>query len=115
MSVSLDMMGSYKFDSDVVKEKVKENEKGNYAVGISKDNVFTPKYVGRSDTNLQNELIIRLATHTYPHFKFSYATSALAAYKKECQNYHDFIKVLENENHPASPSGSNQTCHICGK
>jgi hypothetical protein len=114
MSKSLDMNGSYSFDSDTVKSEVSINKIGNYALGYTKNSTFYPQYVGRSDTDLQDELIIRLVTHPHSRFKFSYANSKGEAYRKECQNYHDF-KVPENDIHPALPRGMNLTCPICGK
>lgn len=111
---SLGMNGSYSFDSDTVKTRVSKGRKGNYALGYVKENTFHIEYVGRSDTDLQDELIIRLVTHQHPSFKFSYASSNEEAYRKECQNYHDF-NPHENEKHPASPAGMNLRCHVCGK
>lgn len=114
MTKSLDMNGSYPFDSNTIKSIVSKNKKGNYALGHMEEESFYPEYVGRSDTDLQGELIIRLETHPHPKFKFSYATSIEEAYRKECKNYHDF-KVPKNDIHPASPKGMNLRCSICGK
>lgn len=110
---SLGMNGSYSFDSNTVKSTVSEDKIGNYALGYVKENTFHIEYVGRSDTDLQGELIIRIVTHPHPSFKFSYAASSNEAYRKECQNYHDF-SPHENEIHPASPAGMNLQCHVCG-
>jgi hypothetical protein len=112
---SLDMNGSFLFDDKTIKSEVTPKQIGNYALGQTESNTFYPKYVGRSDTDLQDELINRLKTHKHPRFKFSYASSISAAYKKECDNYHDFIKYLENDIHPASPKGMNLSCHRCGR
>lgn len=114
MSKSLGMNGSYSFDSNTVKSIISKDKKGNYALGHNEGDTFYPQYVGRSDTDLQGELIIRLVTHPHPKFKFSYPSSIEEAYRKECQNYHDF-KVPENDIHPASPKGMNLGCHVCGK
>lgn len=114
MSKSLGMNGSYAFNSSTVKSTVSKDMKGNYALGHADGDTFYPQYVGRSDTDLQEELIARLETHPHPRFKFSYASSVKEAYEKECQNYHDF-KVPENDIHPASPKGLNLRCHICDK
>lgn len=46
---------------------------------------------------------------------FSYAANHIEAYRKECRNYHDFIKQLENENHPDSPDNMNLKCSVCSK
>ncbi len=108
------MEGQYDFDLDTINNKVDENKIGNYALGYTKNSGFYPKYVGRSDSDLQGELQAR-SQKNHSNFMFSYASSSSEAYKKECQNYHDFIKQLENEIHPASPEGKNLSCHICSK
>ena len=52
----------------------------------------------------------------YTHFEFSYATSATAAFRKECRNYHDFggSYGLDNERHPMAPEGVRCSCPVDG-
>ncbi len=111
---SLNLSGPFKFTSDGIDNAIDDNKIGNYALGTkNKDgNGLTVSYVGRSDSDLKSELKQRLDTHKHPDFKASYANSAEEAYKKECQNYHDF-SPSENEIHPAKPN-SNINCPICG-
>jgi hypothetical protein len=111
---SLDLPGSSNsFDAQTIEEVVKEGEVGNYALGYREDNTFYPKYVGRLDSDLRAELKAKLATksRTRQSFKFSYAKSPREAFEKECQNYHDF-GGLENENHPDRPEGTNYSCPV---
>ena len=107
--------GPLAFDETEV-GKVKESNLGNYALGFirSSDSAFIPKYVGRSDSDLQKELKAKLSTksQTRTHFMFSYAGSEKAAFDKECKNYHDFKRQLENEIHPARPNGTNHACPV---
>jgi hypothetical protein len=49
---------------------------------------------------------------SYTSFAYSYASSAEAAFEKECRNYHDFggSDGLDNEAHPASTPGGSGGC-----
>jgi hypothetical protein len=48
----------------------------------------------------------------YKRFKYGYASSAKAAFEKECKLYHDF-EPRDNEVHPARPAGTNWECPRC--
>lgn len=106
---SLDMYGPYDFDENNVK-KMKE-EIGNYALGhMTSEDKFRPEYVGRSDTNIQAELLARLKSHGHhTKFKASITSSSRLAFEKECKNFHEF-SPSENEIHPDKPNGSNLSC-----
>ena len=77
---TLDMQGAYDLTNIKINELITESSDGNYALGIinQKTNKFVVKYVGRSGTDLN----ARLKQHVghYPKFKFSYASSAKAAF-----------------------------------
>ena len=116
--VDLDMRGPYALNNDEVRRQVVANRKGNYALLAYKDDgalyIF---YVGRSDTDLQAEIIARAADFPQlTHFMFSYASSAKGAYEKECKNFHDCggAKVIFNKIHPDRPNGANYHCPVCG-
>lgn len=110
---SLGLKGPHDFDSETVDRVVTKTSEGNYALGyINPDGGFVPKYVGRSDTDLNQELKNRL-NRDHPKFKYGYASSPKAAFEKECHNYHDFEEQLDNERHPARPDGSGWTCPVC--
>ena len=103
---TLNMEGPYTFDLYTINHKVTKKSAGNYALGhTGKDGKFYVNYVGRSDTNLHNRLVSQLTEHPHPEFKFSYTSSVLEAYEKECRNYHDFggCNSLENDIHPDKP------------
>jgi len=106
---SLDMKGPYDFDEDMIKKVTPKI--GNYALGhITEEDKFRPEYIGRSDSDLQAELVQRLKTHEHhKKFKLSYADSKKDAFNKECKNYHEF-KPSENKTHPDSPDGMNLDC-----
>ena len=124
---SLDMLGSFVLNDEEVNKRVAENKIGNYAYGyVKEDNkkrIFIVRYVGRSDTDLRQEIKQRyksdnkFARNECTHFKFSYADSVEGAYKKECKNFHDFgeTESLLNEIHPAKPKGIKEyTCPVVG-
>ncbi len=94
-----------------VKSIVKEAP-GNYAFGyLTKTSegklVFHTRYVGRSDNDLQKEILQRMKKYpSLDYFRFSHkANTALKAFKKECENYHDFggKDKLRNKIHPPRP------------
>lgn len=105
---------------------------GNYALGYvvfnkkRNRNIFIPKYIGRSDFNLQNEIIqqgiiLKLNKDNlqlYTHFKFShFSNTEKLAYLQECKNYHDFggFQKLDNKVHPARPKNYSKNMLPCSK
>src|ERR1700682_92908 len=91
--------GPHNLTADGIAAAVKGVGPGAYALGTLKtDGVFYVSYVGRSD----GDLAARLQDHIpkpYPHFKYAFYPSALDAFNKECQLYHDFGSN-NNECHP---------------
>lgn len=115
---SLNMNGPFELKDEVIDAKVDKNWKnGNYAYG-RKDSygTFVLDYVGRSDTNLCNEIKSRKTNPKFKnctHFKFSYASSEKEAFEKECKNYHEFKPRL-NDMHPDKPDGKEYKCPVEG-
>jgi hypothetical protein len=112
---SLEMNGPYVFSSSEIDRVVTKTLPGNYGLGYKNDEgTFIVLYVGRSDSDVNQELKARLDSR-YQHFKYSYATSPKAAFEKECRNYHDFdgSEKLDNEKHPARPARTGWTCPVC--
>jgi len=112
---SLGMEGPYTYSSEKIDEVVTKTSTGNYALGYTKDdNTFIVQYVGRSDSDVNQELKVKL-NGKYKKFKYSYASSPKAAFEKECQNYHDFgtNEKLDNKNHPDRPNNTNWKCPVC--
>ena len=122
---SLGMGSSYLLSSEEIERVVLKDKIGNYAYGyLNGQGRFVVRYVGRSDSDLQERLKHGIAdmqedpSCNYERFKFSYAATPQEAYEKECQNYHDFggeKGFLRNERHPAKPDGCNGVCPICGE
>lgn len=110
---NLNMGSAYPLTEETVKAQVKDKI-GNYAFRKFENNIWRVKYVGRSDSQLQKEIIQQARLHKMLdvegyEFKFSYANNITEAYEKECQNYHDFgeNKCLLNERHPKKPADNN--------
>ena len=120
---TLNMSGPYPFNSTGIDKNVQEGTIGNYALGQTNDkNTFTVYYVGRSlDVRKRLHEHLNNPTENWSkvhQFKFSKAADEVEAYKKECQNWHDFggeTGQLRNDIHPAKPEGqTNLKCPVCG-
>lgn len=111
---SLRMLGPIDLTTDNVDNLISARSPGNFALGHIKGKAFIVKYIGRSDSNLNNHL--KKYIGDYPTFKWSYASSIKAAFDKACQNYHDFggSDALDNKTHPEKPEGEYLICEICG-
>ena len=112
----LDMQGPYNFSYSEIDKFVTKTSPGNYGLGSSsKDRTaFYVRYVGRSDSDIKQELKARL-TLRYAEFKFSHSTSARSAFGKECRNYHEFggSEKLDNKVHPTQPANADWECPVC--
>lgn len=112
---TLDMHGPFPLNDDEIDEQVTKTSPGNYGLGYT-DNAgtFIVEYVGRSDSDVNDRLHDWVGTK-YKKFKYSYATSAKAAFEKECRNYHDFggKEKLDNDMHPDRPEGTDWECPDC--
>lgn len=111
---SLDMQGPFDLTDKEINRLITTTSAGNYALGsVDAGGVFRVGYIGRSDTDLN----ARLKSHvgTYSKFKFSLATSAKAAFDKECKNFHDFggTEKLKNDIHPDRPKDAGWKCLHC--
>lgn len=114
---SLNMKGSYPLKDNAIDSHVSRRAPGNYALGYTKEgSTFIVQYVGRSDDDV-NSRLHDWTDAGFKRFKFSYATSAKAAFEKECRNYHDFggSRKLKNKVHPDRPNGTHWKCPVCGQ
>jgi hypothetical protein len=106
------LRGAYKLDNETIDEKVTKTSAGAYALGYLNDKkLFVPKYVGRSDDDINGRLKDWVGKYAY--FKFEYYDSAKAAFEKECNLYHDWKSQLDNKLHPDRPEGTNWKCPRC--
>lgn len=112
---SLGMNGPYDLATAEVDMVVTKTSPGNYALGYVNDKkTFIVQYIGRSDSDVNGRLKAWVGKK-YKKFKYSYASSAKAAFEKECDNYHDFGESdeLDNSSHPDRPDGSGWKCPRC--
>jgi hypothetical protein len=112
---SLKMRGPYRLNESTVEEKVTESAPGNFALGdIANDGAVKVEYIGRSDSDINAALKSWVPKIDVDRlFKFSYATSAQAAYERECVHYHDF-RPPGRHVHPVPPPGERLRCPHCG-
>ena len=115
--INLEMRGPFPLNSEEVRRQVLPNRIGNYAFGtINDEGIFLILYIGRSDTDLQTEIIARAAAYKQcTHFMFSYANSTKEAFEKECKNFHECggADGLLNQIHPDKPNGTDYECPYC--
>lgn len=112
----LGLEGPWELTDDKVDEVITSTSPGNYALGYTNDKAtFIVRYVGRSDDDLNDRLHDWTGNSRYTEFKADYASSAKAAFEKECHNYHDFgeARKLDNKVHPDRPNGSGWKCPVC--
>ncbi|HEY5122454.1 MAG TPA: hypothetical protein VIK14_01825 [Ignavibacteria bacterium] len=101
-----------------IDKKVPKGIVGNFLLGesTSENNNFSVLSLGRSDTDLNQEL--KKYVGNYNHFQFSYAFSKYDAFFLECTHYHVFkelAKDIHDKEHPKAPEGCNWFCPVCGK
>jgi len=113
MAQQLNMSGSYELTEQKIDEVVTKTSAGNYALGYIKEESFIVKYVGKSDTDVNERL--KDWVKKYKRFKYSYASSPKEAFEKECRNFHDFggIPSLDNKKHPDRPANTDWKCPAC--
>jgi hypothetical protein len=102
------------FTREVIDRVVNKKTIGNYLLGSDQGGEFVVSYVGRSDTDLNVELIQRLSPR-YRKFRFTYARSVRTAFETECRDYHRYGKAhqLDNQKHPDRPDGTSYQCPFC--
>ncbi len=105
---------TYPLTKEVVSCIPDDTQFGNYQFGYMEGADFHHRYIGRSDTNLKQEIEnqrynkVEIGGTTYTHFKFCKASSAKEAYERECIDFHGYGEelVLDNINHPDKPNGT---------
>ena len=111
---------SYDFSEEQILSMVEKGRVGNYALGYSAFHgdtntpLFHSTFIGRSDHDLQEELLARLTKKKpwYDRFKFSYAATVREAFENECRDFHLAPRTLDNEKHPQPPARTHFACPI---
>ena len=113
--------GPYLLNADTIDTLVTQTLPGDYVLGdMLADATFVPKYVGRSDRDVNSSLKKHAASkQPYYCFQFAYSDTASGAFYGECLNYHWLSAVinapLDNKAHPFSPASKNWLCPFCGQ
>jgi len=111
--IFLRMKGPYRLNTAMIDAKVTRKSPGNYILGRRNlKGKFRASYVGRSDSDIRTPLQSRLGVSENLLFKFSYARSPEAAFKKECKLYHG-LYAPGNRDHPTRAEGTNWECPLC--
>ena len=85
-------------------------DSGYMGVYVLSRNGITKHYVGRSDSDLYGRLQRSIKEGKgYKYFWFSYESSPMRAYKRECVLFHRYVPV-DNTVHPAVPLDTNWKC-----
>ncbi|UCE96165.1 MAG: hypothetical protein JSV51_00720 [Candidatus Bathyarchaeota archaeon] len=93
------LKGPFSLNEKIIESAVSVTP-GVYALGyIEIGGDFIPKYVGRSDVNI-NQSLKEWVNTEYSKFKFECCDSAEAAFARECRLYHDWKEQLNNQEHP---------------
>jgi hypothetical protein len=109
------MYGPYDPTPTVKRPRVKPHVPGVFAVGYTRESgAFVVRYIGRADSNLQEELERQDADET-ARFKWAESSSKMEAFDTQCLLYHKFGggDTLENEDHPEPPKNSHWVCPVC--
>jgi hypothetical protein len=90
------------------------NNIGAFTLGAANERgEFVPRYVGRSDTDVNQQLKSWIGR--YQQFEYRHFLSTRAAFEKECRLFHDLggTERLDNTAHPARPAASDWVCPHC--
>ena len=105
------LRGPFALTDQVIDQEVGASQPGAYVLEESTDLIhFHVVYVGRSDTDVNNQLHVHVGS--YKRFRYEYCISAQAAFEKECALYHDF-EPRDNPIHPQRPPGTKWRCPRC--
>lgn len=102
--------GPYKLTSDNIDRYIDDESLGVYILGRTWGGQFKPRYVGRSDSNLNERLKDHI--NEYPEFCYRVLDSVNATFEHECKLYHILGEdyQLDNEIHPRSPDSQDLEC-----
>jgi hypothetical protein len=107
------LRGPFTLNNETIDGQVTATSAGAYALGyLNNQKLFVPKYVGRSDDNI-NKRLKNWVGSKYSYFKFEYYSSAKAAFEKECNLYHDWENQIDNKQNPDRPDETNWKCPRC--
>jgi len=114
MARSFELSRTFPFTLQAIEDEVRRTAPGAYVLDPPESRVrVAGAFVGRSDTDVANNLIRHLKTG-YKTFAYTYVKSPLEAYNIECEMWHEW-KPAPNPLHPSVPAGIKTLCPVCGK
>jgi hypothetical protein len=114
MAISFELSGVSPFTVNAIENAVKKIAPGVFVLDPPDPRGGSPVgFVGRSDADVSDALQ-RNVKGGYKKFQFTYAKTALDAFKMECQMWHEW-KPVANPVHPVRPKGTVVPCIVCGK
>ncbi len=104
----------YELTLERVRQVVPSGSSGFYELGVIRDGEFHPRYIGRSDRDLQS----RLETHNrqrdgVTHFRPKVTKNIRRAFELECREWHLHGEELQNKIHPDRPDYLGYECPYC--
>jgi predicted GIY-YIG superfamily endonuclease len=108
--VALPMTGWWSLGDIAVQRHARTGWPGVYMLA---DSIDVPRYVGRSDVDVQNRLSQHAASGQYRYFLVEHLRSSTAAFHRECNLYHHYRPQLDNSIHPAVPRNCGSGCPRC--
>jgi hypothetical protein len=105
------LRGPFALTDRVIDQEVRPSQPGAFLLEDSSDLAnFRVLYVGRSDTDVNNQLHVHVGS--YKRFQYEYCATAEAAFERECALYHEF-EPRDNPVHPQRPAGTRWKCPRC--
>jgi hypothetical protein len=104
------LRGPFDLEDEVIDDKVAPRRPGVFLLGGSGVFTLQDAWVGRSDTDVNNQLHVYVDSYRY--FSFQYSSSALEAFEMECGIFHD-VHPHDNALHPLRPRGTDWKCPRC--
>ena len=105
------LQGPYPLSFDAIDAAVRSKSAGVYALGhADAQGRFCINHVGRSDSDLRSRLLDCIGSERL--FKYGYLPSSQAAFRKECELFHD-VQPPRLLVHPGRPKGTTWECPRC--
>lgn len=105
------MAGPFSLTPNSVRNHARSGWKGVYQLLNSRGG--PPRYVGRSDTDVQRRLLTQARQTDYNYFIVEHKQTAADAWKREAHLYHYHKSDLDNKTHPTPPEG--MSCPVCNR